>query len=85
MNTYRPDIVFHAAAHKHVPFMELSPEEAVKNNVKGTETVADLAEKYRVYRYPLPNLQRSNFHAKRRCLYETDRGNLTERLAVPQD
>lgn len=53
MNKYRPNIVFHTAAHKHVPFMENNPEEAVKNNIKGTETVADLSEKYRVDNFVL--------------------------------
>lgn len=43
---YRPEIVIHAAAHKHVPFMETSPEEAVKNNITGTQIVSSLAEKY---------------------------------------
>ena len=47
-NLYRFDIVFHAAAHKHVPLMEDNPEEAVKNNVAGTYNVARLAQKYRV-------------------------------------
>ena len=43
---YRPDVVFHAAAHKHVPLMEDCGGEAVKNNVFGTRNVADMAEKY---------------------------------------
>lgn len=49
----RPDVVFHAAAHKHVPLMEENPCEAVKNNVLGTKNVADLAEKYGVQRFLL--------------------------------
>ena len=47
-NLYRPDIVFHAAAHKHVPLMEDSPNEAVKNNIIGTYKVAKCADKYSV-------------------------------------
>ena len=45
---YHPDIVFNAAAHKHVPLMETSPNEAVKNNVFGTLNVARCADKYKV-------------------------------------
>ena len=48
-----PDIIFHAAAHKHVPLMEVSPEEAVKNNVFGTYNVARAADKYGVNRMVL--------------------------------
>lgn len=44
--TYRPEIVFHAAAHKHVPLMEDSPNEAIKNNVFGTYHVAEAASRY---------------------------------------
>ncbi len=43
---YNPDLVFHAAAHKHVPLMETNPEEAVKNNVLGTYNVARLCEEF---------------------------------------
>ncbi len=43
---YRPQVVIHAAAHKHVPLMELNPGEAVKNNVLGTQIVADAADTY---------------------------------------
>jgi FlaA1/EpsC-like NDP-sugar epimerase len=48
---YRPDIVFHAAAHKHVPLMEENPTEAIKNNVFGTLNVAECADKYGVKRF----------------------------------
>ena len=50
---YRPEIVFHAAAHKHVPLMEHSNCEAVKNNVIGTYNTADMAEKYGAYKFIL--------------------------------
>lgn len=44
METYRPDRVYHAAAHKHVPLMEYNPTEAVKNNIYGTRNVAEAAK-----------------------------------------
>jgi FlaA1/EpsC-like NDP-sugar epimerase len=50
---YRPDVVFHAAAHKHVPLMELNPTEAIKNNVFGTLNVAEAADKYGAERFIL--------------------------------
>lgn len=51
--SYRPDIVFHAAAHKHVPLMEDSPNEAIKNNVFGTLNVADACGRYKTARMVL--------------------------------
>ncbi len=53
MREYRPQIVFHAAAHKHVPMMEGNPCEAVKNNVLGTRTMVEAAERYLVERFIL--------------------------------
>lgn len=50
---YKPNIVFHAAAHKHVPLMEHNPEEAIKNNIFGTKKVAECADKYGVERMVL--------------------------------
>ena len=50
---YKPDLIFHAAAHKHVPLMEDSPNEAIKNNVFGTYKMAKAAAKYGVKRFVL--------------------------------
>ncbi|MCR4689572.1 MAG: polysaccharide biosynthesis protein [Saccharofermentans sp.] len=53
MEKYHPEIIFHAAAHKHVPLMEGSPNEAIKNNVGGTYKMAQAAAKYGVERFVL--------------------------------
>lgn len=47
-NKYKPEILFHAAAHKHVPLMENNPEEAIKNNIFGTKNVAECCFKYKL-------------------------------------
>ncbi|SHK15547.1 NDP-sugar epimerase, includes UDP-GlcNAc-inverting 4,6-dehydratase FlaA1 and capsular polysaccharide biosynthesis protein EpsC [Clostridium cavendishii DSM 21758] len=50
-NRFRPEIVFHAAAHKHVPLMEANPEEAIKNNILGTYNILKCSDKYNVKRF----------------------------------
>lgn len=51
MDVFRPDIVFHAAAYKHVPLMEDNPTESIQTNVLGTKNLADLSVKYKVSRF----------------------------------
>ncbi|MED4600750.1 nucleoside-diphosphate sugar epimerase/dehydratase [Paenibacillus validus] len=51
--TFRPEVVFHAAAHKHVPLMERNPAEAIKNNVFGTKNVAEAADRFESERFVL--------------------------------
>lgn len=51
VKTYRPDIIYHAAAYKHVPMLEDNPVEAVQTNVLGTKNMADLAVKYKVSKF----------------------------------
>src|SRR5690606_39899529 len=53
LTKYQPQIIFHAAAHKHVPLMEASPCEAIKNNVRGTRIVAEASERHGVDRFIL--------------------------------
>lgn len=53
VDMYRPDVIYHAAAHKHVPLMEYNPKEAVKNNIFGTKNVADAADEYGVSNFVL--------------------------------
>ncbi|MCM3386837.1 polysaccharide biosynthesis protein [Ureibacillus chungkukjangi] len=53
VGSYLPDVIYHAAAHKHVPLMEYNPREAIKNNVFGTKNVADAANEYGVSNFVL--------------------------------
>lgn len=50
---FRPEVVFHTAAHKHVPLMEVNPDEAILNNVVGTKNLVDLADQYNAKRFVL--------------------------------
>ncbi len=59
LEKYKPEIIFHAAAHKHVPLMEDSPNEAIKNNVFGTYKLALAAEKYKVRKFVLISTDRA--------------------------
>lgn len=60
MNQYHPDIVYHAAAHKHVPLMEYNPREAVKNNVFGTKNVAEAAKSNKVKNFVMISTDKAN-------------------------
>lgn len=91
-STYHPEMVFHAAAHKHVPLMETNPEEAVKNNVIGTFNVANLADLYRVKKFVLVSTDKAVnptnvMGATKRCCemimqYMAEQSTGTEYVAV---
>ncbi|MEE1198775.1 MAG: nucleoside-diphosphate sugar epimerase/dehydratase [Acutalibacteraceae bacterium] len=89
---YKPNIVFHAAAHKHVPLMETNPEEAIKNNVLGTFKVAKLCDEYGVKKMILISTDKAVnptniMGASKRCCemimqYMSQKGSKTEFAAV---
>ncbi|HFD0828296.1 polysaccharide biosynthesis protein [Enterococcus lactis] len=60
MEQYHPDIVYHAAAHKHVPLMEYNPKEAVKNNIFGTKNVAEAAKATKVKNFVMVSTDKAN-------------------------
>jgi len=89
---YKPDLVFHAAAHKHVPLMETNPEEAVKNNILGTYNVARLCEEFGTQKMVLISTDKAVnptnvMGASKRCCemtmqYMAQRSKSTEFVAV---
>jgi FlaA1/EpsC-like NDP-sugar epimerase len=90
-NEFRPEVVFHAAAHKHVPLMEDNPSEAVKNNIFGTVNVAEFADKFGSKRFVListdkavnpTNIMGASKRACEMVVQAMDRISKTEFVAV---
>lgn len=88
---YLPEVVFHAAAHKHVPLMEKNPQEAVKNNVFGTKNVAECAEVYGAKRFVListdkavnpTNIMGATKRAAEMIIQSMNKNSATEFVAV---
>ena len=93
ISAYKPSIIFHAAAHKHVPLMEDNPGEAIKNNVLGTLNMVELAIQYKVEKFVLISTDKAvnptNIMGATKRLCEmivqaanNERGNKTEFVAV---
>ncbi|MBG9543265.1 polysaccharide biosynthesis protein EpsC [Cytobacillus firmus] len=91
MDIHRPDAVYHAAAHKHVPLMEYNPKEAVKNNVIGTKNVAEAADTFGVRTFVLvssdkavnpTNVMGSTKRIAEMVIQEIDKHSATKFVAV---
>ncbi|RST72542.1 polysaccharide biosynthesis protein [Siminovitchia acidinfaciens] len=91
MNKYRPNVVYHAAAHKHVPLMERNPEEAVKNNIIGTKNLAEASSLHGVETFVMISTDKavnptSVMGASKRLaemiIQHMDRNNKTKFVAV---
>ncbi|MEW9109066.1 MAG: nucleoside-diphosphate sugar epimerase/dehydratase [Cytobacillus gottheilii] len=91
METHSPDVVYHAAAHKHVPLMEYNPREAVKNNVLGTKNVAEAADTFSVKTFVLvstdkavnpTNVMGSTKRIAEMVIQELDKHSTTKFVAV---
>jgi len=91
MDKHKPDVVYHAAAHKHVPLMEYNPKEAVKNNVIGTKNVAEAADTFSVSTFVLissdkavnpTNVMGSTKRIAEMVIQELDKHSQTKFVAV---